>query len=109
MDGNGTTKSFNFVDMPCGPEGVDLHGQPYQPFFVPPQALFDQLGGSQEGEIYENFSTPAWKDPVYTLMSVTNGVSGVKLPSHPHIEGHKSTAAVAHVVPLAPKETRPPT
>lgn len=109
---DGSKDIFNSADMPCGPEGVDLNGQPYQPWFAPPPGLFDQMGGA----LYQGVSQctfPAWIDPPIALPTARGGVSGPDIgagphPYNPHHPRNRRAPAAAHDVPHAPAKTSGP-
>ena len=92
-----TAKSFDPADMPCGPEGIDLKGKPYQPLFVPPPGLFDRMGGSG----YEGCIFSGWTDPPTTLQSRT----AVNRPPKAGFPQHRRAPATAHEAPIGPART----
>lgn len=126
------TITNSFTDAPCGPPGYDLKGKPYQPWFVPPHALFDQMGGPG----YLGCQFFWWKDPSYSIVSDNGAINpptlptGAKLRRHeraaiearadiamdvhsvddgptnaPNLPRHRRAAATAHVAPQAPAKT----
>ena len=118
----------HFADAPCGPPGYNLNGKPFEPWFAPPTALFDQMGGAQ----YDGCQIARWRDPSYTLVSDNGAINGPELPSKmkPRLYGGRDVeamglhqlvdadptngpdlpqdgraAATAHVAPQAPAKT----
>ena len=79
-DGDGSTKSFNFADFPCPPSAVNLNGQQYQPWVVPPPTFLDQMRRDFVGFTGDDCNVPLWFDPPKVLISQSS-VNGPRLPS----------------------------
>ena len=118
----------HYADAPCGPPGSNLHGKPFKPWFAPPHALFDQMGGPG----YGGCEIDGWRDPSYTLVPDNGTINGPDLPSRvkprlyegrdvearglhqlvdadptngPDLPQDGRAAATAHVAPQAPAKT----
>lgn len=90
--------------MPCGPDYMhhDM-GQPYDPYVMAPDSLFDQMGGG-----YENCLFNSWLDPAIELISVDSADGPFRKPKVKP-RGQKRVATPAQGVPLAPEKTPEPT
>ena len=89
----GVTKVNDFIYGPCGPPGANLNGKPYQPPFMPPHHLFDQMGFQQP----ECDFILQWQDPSYTLLPA-DSVNGPDLPPEAEHHGHAEATKQAQMV-----------
>ena len=108
LDGSGKVKSFDLADLPCPPASVTLEpGQPYKPWFAWNKELFfKQNSEPRRCKVIAGLN--AWLDPPSALTTVTGGLPplDVGLPPRGRL---RRDPANAHVAPMAPAITTPPT
>ena len=71
-DSSGNVAANDFGNAPCGPPGWVPSGQPYQPWFKAPQALFDQLGDLG----YSYCAFPELPDPSTAFVTIPGPIKG---------------------------------
>ena len=90
-DSSGNVAANDFGNAPCGPPGWISNGQPYQPWFKAPQALFEQFGESDSSYCV----MPEMKDPPYTLISIPGPINGPVLPPKAKFRRHRGAETEA--------------
>ena len=98
-------KPYDFNDMPCGPPGVDLNGQPYRPSFAPPPLLFSKL--SEAGLDVEGCHFMPFSDPLSAIQTA-GAVNGPQITPREGPVQVKKAAATADVAPQAAVKTPAP-
>ena len=108
LDQSGNMQSFNLADLPCPPASVTLEpGQPYKPWFAWNKELFfKQNAEPQRCKTIAGLN--AWLDPPSALPTVNGGLPAPDAEIAPRGRLRREPAN-AHVTPMGPAITAPPT
>ena len=97
--------AYDFNDMPCGPGGYDLNGQPYRPYLYPPKGLAEQMDIPPDcvSDLWL-----AWTDPAIALVTAKQGVNGPKLPPRANYHWDRGAVITDRGVSSVPVRTQEP-